>query len=55
MWEAGPTSVHLFGVSVVYRSPSTTTKSASMSSPSVIVAFPDAAVAGVVVRSPVRF
>src|SRR5208337_2404712 len=55
MSEALPKSLHLFGVRVAHRSPSTTLKSVWMSDPpNVIVAFPDAAVAGVVVRSPVN-
>src|SRR5947209_362570 len=54
MSEALPKSLHLFGVSVAYRSPSTTAKSTWMSEPpSVSVALPDAAVAGATVRSPV--
>src|SRR6266436_4578648 len=55
MSEALPKSLHLFGVSVANRFPSTTTKFASISDPpKVIVALPDAAVAGIVVRSPVN-
>src|SRR5438309_1170355 len=54
MSEALPKSLHLFGVRVAYRSPSTTAKSAWRSEPpSVSVALPLAAVAGAVVRSPV--
>jgi hypothetical protein len=55
MSEALPKSLHLFAVSVANRFPSMTTKLASISDPPKrIFAFPDAAVAGVVVRSPVN-
>src|SRR5262249_38241020 len=55
MSDALPKSLHLFGVRVAYRFPSTTTKLAWRSEPpNVIVVFPDAAVARVVVRCPVR-
>src|SRR5271166_83204 len=54
MSAALPKSLHLFGVSVAYSSPSTTTKLASTSDPpSVSCTLPDAAVAGLLVRSPV--
>src|ERR1700747_1867451 len=53
MSAALPKSLHLFGVRVAYSSPSTTAKSAWISDPpSVSVVLPDAAVTGVVVRSP---
>src|SRR5580698_8233181 len=54
MSEAGPKSLHLFGVRVAYRSPLKTTKLTSiLPPPNEMVALPLAAVAGEVVRSPV--
>src|ERR1700761_4575059 len=56
MAAAGPKLSHWPGLIAAYRVPLSTTNWASMSEPpNVMLALPWAAVAGVVVRSPVRF